>query len=136
MHRISKGFTLIEVMVVVAIIGILAAIAYPSYDEYVKRGNRAEGQAFLSDAAARQERYYAQNYQYADTIAKLYGTSATTRTSETDKYTLTIGANAGDGGYTLTATEQFNDAKCGNLTLNAAGDRGATGSKGKDYCWR
>ncbi|WP_339647943.1 type IV pilin protein [Halopseudomonas pelagia] len=136
MYRISKGFTLIEIMIVVAIIGILVAIAYPSYDEYVKRGNRVEGQAFLSDAAARQERYYAQNYQYADSIAKLYGNSATTRSSETDKYTLGIGVNAGDAGYTLTATQQFNDTKCGNLTLNAAGGRGSSGSESKEYCWR
>ncbi len=136
MDRISKGFTLIEVMIVVAIIGILAAIAYPSYDEYVKRGNRVEGQAFLNDAAARQERYYAQNYKYADSIAKLYGTSGTTRSSETDKYTLSMAVVAGDAGYTLTASQQFNDSKCGNLTLNAAGARGASGSEGVEYCWR
>lgn len=58
--RRLAGFTLIEVMIVVVIIGILASIAYPSYNEYVKRGNRTEGQVFLSDAAARQERYYSQ----------------------------------------------------------------------------
>ena len=58
--RRSAGFTLIEVMIVVVIIGILASIAYPSYNEYVKRGNRTEGQVFLSDAAARQERYSSQ----------------------------------------------------------------------------
>lgn len=136
MDRISKGFTLIEVMIVVAIIGILAAIAYPSYDEYVKRGNRVEGQAFLSDAAARQEKYYAQNYKYADSIAKLYGVSGTTLPSETDKYTLSMAVVAGDAGYTLTASQRFNDTKCGNLTLNALGARGASGSESAEYCWR
>ena len=56
----QQGFTLIEVMIVVLIIGILAAIAYPNYSEYVKRGNRSEGQAFLNDVSARQERYFSQ----------------------------------------------------------------------------
>ncbi|MQK16898.1 prepilin-type N-terminal cleavage/methylation domain-containing protein, partial [Escherichia coli] len=60
--KAQRGFTLIELMVAVAIISILAAIAYPSYREYVNRGNRSEGQALLSDAAAAQERYYAQNF--------------------------------------------------------------------------
>lgn len=69
--KTSTGFTLIELMIVVAIVGILAAIAYPSYQEYVLRGNRSEAQALLNDAAARQERYYTQNNTYADTTAKL-----------------------------------------------------------------
>lgn len=132
----SKGFTLIEVMIVVAIVGILAAIAYPSYDEYVKRGNRAEGQALLTDAAARQERFYSQNYKYTTAIAELYGGTGTSKSSETNKYTLAITSGAGDGGYTLTANAQFTDTKCGNLTLNALGIRGENGSKDVDYCWR
>lgn len=101
----NKGFTLIEVMIVVAIIGILAAIAYPSYDEYVKRGNRTEGQAFLMDVAARQERYFSQNNAYitdTDDLAKL-GVSAS---SPTGKYELSL--SGGGGGYLLTATQQFN----------------------------
>jgi len=128
----NKGFTLIEVMIVVAIIGILAAIAYPSYDEYVKRGNRAEGQAFLQDVAARQERYFSQNNAYTTDIAKLGLSSAN---SPTSKYTIGLAAGgADDGGYLLTATQQFNDTKCGNLTLNARGERGAVGTV--DECWR
>ena len=57
-HTQQQGFTLIELMITVAIIAILAAVAYPSYSEYVKRGNRSEGQALLNDTAALQERYY------------------------------------------------------------------------------
>ena len=60
MKRVQTGFTLLEVMIVVVVIGILAAIAYPSYEEYVKRGNRTEGQAALNDAESSEERYFGQ----------------------------------------------------------------------------
>src|SRR5690606_935605 len=142
MEQHNKGFTLIELMIVVGIVGILAAIAYPNYTEYVQRGNRSEGQALLNDAAASQERFFAQNNGYVTTaadIAKLgmRGTSGTTVTSDTGKYTLTVGTSANDGGYTLTATQHFGDATCGNLTLNALGVKGRTGSgKTVEQCWK
>ncbi|HBZ94748.1 MAG TPA: pilus assembly protein PilE, partial [Pseudomonas sp.] len=109
-------------MITVVVIGILASIAYPSYQEFVKRGNRTEGQAFLNEVAARQERYFAQNNEYItsdEDINKLNLKDG--GTSETGKYELSIGEEDDDGGYTLTAEEQFNDDACGNLTLNAVG---------------
>lgn len=148
-HRPQAGFTLIEIMIVVVIIGILAAIAWPSYDAYVKRGYRAEGQAFLNDTAARQERYFAQNNSYVTAqkdIGKLGLSTSTTGegdnasvtvSSATGKYGLAVSKANGDGGYTLTATQQFGDTQCGNLTLNAQGQRGRTGSgKSIEDCWR
>lgn len=133
-HYRQNGFTLIEVMITVVIIGILASIAYPSYQEFVKRGNRTEGQAFLSEVAARQERYYAQNHAYITDIGKLNLKNGDK--SETGKYELSIAANAGDGGYTLTATQQFGDTACGNLTLTATGVKGVSGSKSAADCWK
>ena len=134
MLKRQLGFTLIELMIAVAIVGILAALAYPSYDEYVKRGNRAEGQALLSDASARQERYYTQNYKFTTSISSLYGGDSAK--SANDKYQLEIEQVPGDGGYTLIAAPQFTDAKCGNFTLTAKGDRSISGTKDADYCWR
>lgn len=145
----NMGFTLIEMMITVAIIGILAAIAYPSYSQYILRGNRTEAQALLSDAAARQERYFAQNNLYVTAQAdigklQLKNTTGTgndsTVTSDTGKYKLTVDNPGGSGGYRFTATPQgaqTADTKCGNLTLNAIGTRGvsASGASVND-CWK
>lgn len=133
--RSQRGFTLIEVMIVVVIVGILAAIALPSYRDYVLRGNRAQGQALLMEAAARQERFYAQNSAYVTDNAN----KANLKVNEgayDDLYVLSVGSAANDGGYTLTATQQFSDAGCGNLTLNARGSKGKTGTKAVEECWR
>ncbi len=135
MNNRMRGFTLIEVMIVVVIVGILASIAYPSYHEYVNRSNRAEGQAFLSDIAARQERYFSQNNAYvtADTDRSKLG--LTSNQSANQRYTVSLSGVANDGGYTLTATPNFTETRCGNLVLNAKGVRSvSTGDK--DYCWR
>lgn len=133
-YRSQNGFTLIELMITVVIIGILASIAYPSYQEFVKRSNRTEGQAFLSEVAARQERYFVQNNDYTNDAKKLKLKSGST--SETGKYKLSIAQKSGDGGYTLTAENQFNDKACGNLTLTATGIKGVTGSKAAEDCWK
>lgn len=126
----QQGFTLIEVMVVVVIIGILASIAYPSYQEYVRRANRAEGQAFLQDIAARQERYFSQNNKYITSVDDIASLGAK-NSSETNKYELTI---SDKDNYTLTAKPNFTDTKCGKLTLNALGDKGADGTASD--CWK
>lgn len=134
MNRLNKGFTLIEVMIVVVVIGILVAIALPNYQEHVKRGHRAEGQAFLSDAAARQERFYTQGSAYATTLTALYGKAAVTST--TDRYSLSLSSVADDGGYTLTAVPTFSDPRCGSLSLDAKGGTAITGTGDLSYCWR
>lgn len=71
MHKTYHGFTLIELMIAIAIVGILTAIAYPSYQQYVIRGHRANAQQFLSDLAQRQEQFLIDSRLYGATAAAL-----------------------------------------------------------------
>ena len=143
MSYVNKGFTIIEMMVVLLIISILAAVAYPRYNETIQRSYRAEGQAFLSEVAARQERYFAQNNHYiipdagADSSALSQLGLVSPAQSATKKYQLEITLEEGDGGYTLIAQQQFNDLRCGDLTLNALGIKGLINTdKTVAECWR
>ena len=135
-RRLTGGFTLIELMIVVLIISILAGIGFPSYTQYVLRGKRSEGRAFLMDAAAKLERYYSDNNKYAtadDTVPA--GINAT---SETGKYTLTIATVDPYQAYTLTATPTFGggDPACGALTLANTGVKGEGGTATDiNDCW-
>ncbi|MGF6350368.1 type IV pilin protein [Variovorax sp. W2I14] len=138
MRNAEKGFTLIELMITVAIVAILAAIAYPSYMEYVKRSRRVEGQNLLNDAAARQERFRAQNGSYTSDLTKLKLPDGAA--SQNGYYTLSvIDASATD--YTLKAQRtgaQTADSKCGDFTLDAKGTKNMfAGTPGTTAtCWR
>jgi len=110
MHR-QKGFTLIELMIVVAIIAILAAIALPSYTEYVVRGKITEATATLSDLRVKMEQYYMDNRRYSTTAGGgtcglAGGNSPTVAQAKYFTYTCSSGGTtaAGDQTYTLTAS--------------------------------
>lgn len=134
MHQ--KGFTLIEVMITVVIVGILASIAYPSYTEYVLKSERAEGRAYLLSAMQAQERLYSQTMTYVDTMANLTGINAQ---SEHKKYSLSIskcGASADTKScVVMSATPLRADIKCGILSIDSRGVKSATGTEGVGYCW-
>ena len=113
-----KGFSLIELIIAIAIVAIITSVALPSYLSQVARSNRAEGKSFLLDVASRQERYYTANSEYA-TDAELMNP-----TSETGLYTLAVdqmGTN--DTRYRLIAEETWGDTYCGNLTLTNTNTR-------------
>jgi len=135
-QKAQHGFTLIEVMIVVAIVGILTAIAMPSYNEYIRRGHRADARAGLLQAQQWLER--------ASTATGVYPTALpanlTWAADTTKRYTISIGGPATTSTFTLTATPkgaQVGD-KCGNFTVTNTGLRGAKGVTTGDIvteCW-
>lgn len=127
----TSGFTLMELMIVVAIIGILAAIAYPSYTDYVTRSKRSDGKAALLQAQLAQEKYRANNISYG-TLAQININA----TSAEGYYTVAISGTPDAATYTVTATPlTFTDAKCNVLGINQAGTKTVTGTDSVANCW-
>lgn len=137
-RRAWRGFTLIEVMIVVAIMGILAAVAYPSYQEQVRKGRRADGQAVLMEAAQFMERYYTENMRYdrdlaGSGVALPTGLREAPKEGATKHYDVSLQA-VGPQAYTLRAVPKGVQASdgCGTMTINQLGQK--TGDK--PDCWR
>jgi type IV pilus assembly protein PilE len=138
----SGGFTFVELMIVTAIMGILAAFAYPAYVKQVERGKRADGQTVLEQAAQYMQRYYAANNNYtgADTKLATTGYAVAPLGAASGKQTYDVTASVTATTFTLTATPRsgvFTDATCGNLTLTDTGEKGVSASGATvSNCWR
>jgi len=121
--RRARGFTLIEVMIVLVVVAILAAVALPSYRDQMRKSARAQAQAFLTDIASRQQQYLADRRRYAPSLSALNMTAPTGVSSAFDV------AVTSDGGppptFLVTATASGDQAKdaCASMTIDNAGNR-------------
>ena len=143
--RRSRGFTLIELMIVVAIVAILAAVAYPSYTAYVKRGHRAAARSQLLQADQYMKKFYASNDSYAadrggatSALPARLQISPPEATAGDELYAITISAKTGTS-FTLSATPKgaMTGDKCGTFTIDQTGRKGVTNNTDtRDACWR
>jgi type IV pilus assembly protein PilE len=126
----QRGFTLIELMIVVAVIGILSAIAYPSYQESVAKSRRADAQRAMMAAEQYMRRYYSAKDSFAN--ATLPTELAKSPRDGTAAYNLSLG-NLTDTTFTITATRagSMSSDRCGNLSLTHTGAR-SIASAGND----
>ncbi|MDB6050989.1 MAG: type pilus biosis protein [Pseudomonas sp.] len=132
----SRGFTLIEMIIVIAIVGILAALAYPSYTDYVKRAHRSDITGLLTETAQQLERFYSRNGQYSDVIGPPSVELEITRGNKV----YAVVAERGVQTFTLTATPvetgMMAGDKCGGFVVDNLGIRGNVNAGAtEEGCW-
>jgi len=134
----ARGFTLIELMITVAVIAILAAIAVPSYYQYTLRSNRSAAESFMQEVAGAQERYMVDSRQFAGNLSTLGYSVPNTVDSNYTVVMVATAASASGGtppDYTITATpkgSQVRDTGCGTLTLKGDGTKLPSATN----CWK
>lgn len=141
----ESGFTLVELMIVVAIIGIIAAIIYPSYVQYVVKSNRSAAESLIMDAAAKQQLYLLDKRTYASTMATLgYSCPGSIQTTVCNNYQQPIAitnVSSSPPTFTITATpvpggnQAARDTKCAAVSVDQAGTKSISGTSTVSACW-
>ena len=139
MRLAQRGFTLIELMITVAIVAILASVAYPSYTQYVVRSQRSAIQSFMYSVANKQEQQLLDARSYAASLGAL---NLSVPTDQAGRYTVTVTADMATTppSYLITATpigtQLSADTRCGTLTLNHLGVKTKSGTAAAvSDCW-
>ena len=134
----ALGFTLIEAIIVVAIVGILATVAYPSYIDQITRSNRAEALRELTRIANLQEQFFVDNRLYTANLSQLGLGSATSFKTESESYIITSVINPAGNIFTLTATAQgsqaTNDSLCLTMGITDTGNKLSSATP-QTLCW-
>lgn len=138
-NKKSGGFSLIELLITVAIIGILAAIALPSYTKYMEKTRRLDATSFLIEVAGEQIRFFSENNRYGTTMAELGYGAADTADSEDGHYNVSVVSDTATS-YVLTAAPvagglQVGDTECASFTLTSSEQKGITGTSNAPACW-
>jgi type IV pilus assembly protein PilE len=145
LKRAGSGFTLIEVMIVVAIVSILAAIAYPSYLEFIRKSRRAEARAQLMEAVQYMQRFYSQNDRFDRAIGAkddmtLPDALARVPRQGAQTYTISFVSRSASAFFLQAVPDgSMNGDRCGTLQIDNAGRRQIAGAKTGvtvDDCWR
>ncbi len=134
MRKSMRGMTLTELMIVVVILGILTAIAYPNYRQYAARAKRNEAKAALLQIATNQERFYLQNNTYTQDLTALGFATTPNFTTDTGSYVINVGA-ADPNNFTATAAYQNADDEAGKCATFQIDGRGAKTSAPLADCW-
>jgi type IV pilus assembly protein PilE len=137
-----RGFSLIELMIVVVIIGVLTLVAFPSYQEHVKKGKRAEGQAAVLQAAQALERFMTTNNTYTTDLAAAGYKAYSGAQEASSAYALTVAAAPGGNiasSFFVTATPAatWSDPECNQFTIDHTGAKGVQGGTwNASQCWK
>ena len=133
LRRNMHGITLIELMIVVVVVSILAAVAFPNYQEFSARAKRNEAKAALLQIATNQERFYLNNNTFTQDMTAL-GFSADPFTTDTGSYVIVV-TSADATNYSATATYQLGGSEAGKCLTFTVDGRGAKSSTPQGDCW-